>query len=283
MGSKGRQYIRNEASSNLPCGDPLAPTSSRPNRRIRLWELESENHTVRSLERAYLQALAEVDKLSAHRADIAKSEDLTDTGKRTAITRAALQSTATLKAARNAINKARDHAAELRKQVALPTPDPTDMVGFMRRQEIRDRLASMDDKARHEFVSKHASTNQDVGMAILEMPPEFTKVAGTDRELLVEATLEAAHGEKLVELREIEHAIEVANSAVEAGWENQAHEAEVFDLKQWEEMAKDIKAAEYIPWLAKSGARSASTTSGWPRNRSASTSTTACWALRPGR
>src|SRR6266851_1527905 len=30
-------------------------------------------------------------------------------------------------------------------------------------------------------------------------------------------------------------------------------------------------------------ARSASTTSGWPRNSSPSTLTTACWALRPGR
>lgn len=127
------------------------------------------------------------------------------------------------------------------------------MVAFLRRQEIRNRLASLDDKARHEFVSKHATTNPDVGMAILEMPPEFTKVAGTDRELLVEATLEATHGEKLVELREIERAIEVANSAVEAGWENQVHQAEVFDLRQWDEMAKDIKAVEYIPWLAKSG------------------------------
>ena len=91
------------------------------------------------------------------------------------------------------------------------------------------------------------------GLAILELPPEFSKVSGTDRERLVEATLEAAHGEKLVELREIEHAVDVANSAVEAGWENQAHEAGVYDLKEWDKQAADIKAAEYIPWLRKSG------------------------------
>lgn len=121
------------------------------------------------------------------------------------------------------------------------------------RRRRSNRLALLDDKARHEFVNKHASTNKDIGLAILELPPEFSKVSGTDRERLVEATLEAAHGEKLVELREIEHAVDVANSAVEAGWENQAHEAGVYDLKEWDKQAADIKAAEYIPWLRKSG------------------------------
>lgn len=100
-------------------------------------------------------------------------------------------------------------------------------------------------------MSKHAASNPDVGMAILEMPPEFTKVAGTDRELLVEATLEATHGPKLAELRELERAFEVANSAVEAGWENQMLEAGVFDPKRWDEMAKDVKPERPIPWLKK--------------------------------
>jgi hypothetical protein len=129
------------------------------------------------------------------------------------------------------------------------------VVAFLRRQEIRNCLASLDDKARHEFVSKHAASNPDIGMAILEMPTEFTRVAGTDRELLVEATLEATHGEKLAELRELERAIEVANSAVEAGWENQMHEAGVFDLKKWDEAVKDVKPARPVPWLRKNGGK----------------------------
>jgi hypothetical protein len=91
-----------------------------------LWELESQNATVRALERAYEQSLAEVDKLSAYRADIAKSDELTDPGKSKAITKAALQSTATLKAARNAIDKG------CRAKMHSPTDSPGDSHGSSR-------------------------------------------------------------------------------------------------------------------------------------------------------
>src|SRR5262249_13987354 len=146
-----------------------------------------------------LGALDVVDKLGEHRSAEEKSGKYTPEGLRDAVLQAALESTSTLKAGRNAIEKAKDEAAELRKKVALPKPDPADMVGFLRRQEIRNRLGAMSDKDRDAFVLKHATTNPDVGMAILEQPPEFSGVAGSTRAMLEEQTLEALHGSALTE------------------------------------------------------------------------------------
>src|SRR5262245_12372592 len=173
---KGRMTIRKETNSSLP-GNPLNPAPSRPNRRTRLWELESKpNTTIARLEKAYLGALDTVDKLGAHRDEAFKSGNYTEDGLRDTVLKAALESTSSLKAGRNAIAKARDEADLLRKKVALPKLDPADMVRFLRRQEIRNRLSVMSDKDRDAFVLKHATTNPDVGMAILEQPAEFSGV-----------------------------------------------------------------------------------------------------------
>jgi hypothetical protein len=200
---KGRMTIRKETNSSLPGGNPLNPAPSRPNRRTRLWELESKpNTTVARLEGVYLSAFDIVDKLGDHRSAAEKSGKYTPEGLRDNVLQAALETTPTLKAGRNTIAKARDEAAELRKKVALPKPDPADMVGFLRRQEIRNRLAAMSDKDRGAFINRHARTNSDVGMAILELPAEFSGVLASDRDLLLEQTLEAEHGPALHELRE---------------------------------------------------------------------------------
>jgi hypothetical protein len=105
---KGRMTIRRETSSSLPGGNPLNPTPSRPNRRTRLWEFESKpGTTIARLEKAYLDAFDVVDKLDAHRDEATKSGKFTEDGLRDTVLQAALQSTSTLKAGRNAIAKAR--------------------------------------------------------------------------------------------------------------------------------------------------------------------------------
>jgi hypothetical protein len=65
--------------------------------------------------------------------------------------------------------------------------------------------------------------------------------------------LEVEHGPALQELREIEQAIEVAESAVEAGMEEVRLEAGVLDVQKWNEMAAPYKARVFVPWLQKYG------------------------------
>src|SRR5262249_46985215 len=124
---KGRMTIRKETSSSLPGNNLLNPAPSRPNRRVRLWELESKpNTTIARLEKAYLETFDVVDKLGAHRDEAIKSGKFTEDGLRDTVLTTALETTSALKAGRNAIEKARDEAALLRKKLALPKTDPTD-------------------------------------------------------------------------------------------------------------------------------------------------------------
>src|SRR5262245_19128104 len=96
---KGRMTICKETSSSLPGNNPLNPAPSRPNRRVRLWELESKpNTTIARLEKAYLSALDTVDRLGAHRDEAVKSGKYTEHGLRDTVLKAALETSSTLKA-----------------------------------------------------------------------------------------------------------------------------------------------------------------------------------------
>src|SRR5215510_7261365 len=124
---KGRMTIRKETNSSLP-GNPLLPADSRPNERTRLWDIESKSGTtVAKLENAYLGAFDAVDKLGEYRDEAVKSGKYTPEGLRDLVLQKALESTTVLKAGRNAVEKAKAEAAEMRKKVALPQPDPADM------------------------------------------------------------------------------------------------------------------------------------------------------------
>jgi hypothetical protein len=71
---------------------------------------------------------------------------------------------------------------------------------------------------------------------------------------LHDRTLRELHGEALDELRELEAGIESCHLAVEAGREEIAHTAEVFDKRRFDELAAPVeRSAAFIPWLAKYG------------------------------
>ncbi len=69
---------------------------------------------------------------------------------------------------------------------------------------------------------------------------------------LVERALAAAHGPKIAELRQLEQAVDIAASAVEAADEDLQLEAG-FDAGAWAELTKDVKPASSVPWLRKRG------------------------------
>src|SRR4029453_12901129 len=60
-------------------------------------------------------------------------------------------------------------------------------------------------------------------------PASLTGISKTHRQQLIDRALEAQHGDKIAELRELERAIEAAESAVEAGRNEIRLEAGVFD------------------------------------------------------
>jgi hypothetical protein len=71
------------------------------------------------------------------------------------------------------------------------------------------------------------------------------------RTMLTDRALEAQHGEAPADLRELESAITIAESAVEAGREEVAHENGIFDPQRFNELAADFEKGKTGPWLQK--------------------------------
>ncbi len=96
----------------------------------------------------------------------------------------------------------------MRDRIKLQPPDKTGIVGALRCREMREFLREMPVKERNAYVSRRRENmDPDLALAIVEMPAEFSGVLGSDRNDLIDSALQA----------ELEHAIEVAEIAVETG------------------------------------------------------------------
>jgi hypothetical protein len=158
------------------------------------------------------------------------------------------------KRGRNAIDAAKREAKELRDKIKLQPPDKTDIVGALRRREIREFLKAMPPKDRNAYISKNRENmDPDMALAIVEMPAAFSGVLEMDRTQLVDAALQSQHGEAMKELTELERAIEIAESAVETG-RDEARQETGLSLHDFDERAAPFerKAAGPKHWLKKS-------------------------------
>src|SRR5262249_38731230 len=87
-----------------------------------------------------------------------------------------------------------------------------------RRREMREFLKAKPPKERNAFVSKNRENmDSDMALAIVEMPAAFSGVLEMDRNQLLDAALQAQHGEAMKDLVQLEGAIEITESAVETG------------------------------------------------------------------
>jgi hypothetical protein len=77
----------------------------------------------------------------------------------------------------------------------------------------------------------------------------LTVISKMHRQQLIDRAREAQHGTKLAELKELERAIEVAESAVEAGRDEVRLEAGLFDLGRFNQLAAPVEQKASAPWL----------------------------------
>ena len=56
----------------------------------------------------------------------------------------------------------------------------------------------------------------EIAQAVIELPPEYSGVPQSRHDLLTERALNAQYGDAIAEIKEIEQAIEAAESTVEA-------------------------------------------------------------------
>jgi hypothetical protein len=244
MAVKGRQTLRRGASA------------LRDGATMKLWDIEAPpGSTAAALEsRAYAAALDSLDKLETHRAAAAASGKFTETGLQEDARRFAVSTLApTLHRGRLEIAAAKKEAAERRAKLTLQPPDKTDLVGAMRRQEMRAWLRSLGDQARRDYIASHLEhLDPEMALAVIEAPSELSGVLGSDRKVLVDAALTAQHGaDAISKVLTLERAVEIAEMAVESVRAEIARDVGVPDPHEFNQLAVPHEKSSSAPYLKK--------------------------------
>jgi hypothetical protein len=242
---KGRMTIRAGTSEDKRNG--------RENKRVRLWDFDPKpGTTIAKLEGAYLGALSSVDAVIARRDEATKSGKFTADGVSNDVLQFALnEAVPLLKRGRNAIASARQEAVALREKTQLREPDVTDpwKVGLMLRAV--DRFSTMSQKQRDALTRNPEALDPITAEALVTAPASLTGISKMHHQQLVDRALQAQHGDKIDELKELERAIEVAESAVETGRDEIRLESGIFDPHKFNQLAAPVEAKTNAPWLKK--------------------------------
>jgi hypothetical protein len=235
---KGRQTIRKSGG-----------------RRTRLWELgDSKNSTVKQLEAAYLVGLGAMDRVEARHAANKADSRFTPDGVRDDLRKFVLSDAVpVLHQGRTTIAKARAEVAERRSKLKIEGPDKTDVAAAFRRMEIRTRLNNMKpDELTNYFARYGDNLPSEIAQAVTELPAEYSGVPQSRHDLLTERALNAQYGGAIAEIKEIEQAINAAESSVEAARDEVRLEVGIHDPTKFNELAAPVEAKQDAPWLRRS-------------------------------
>lgn len=137
-----------------------------------------------------------------------------------------------------------------RAKLTLPI-DRTDAYGLARRAELRAYLRSRPEEERRRIVADPASVDPELRLAIIEMPPELSGTYPSDHRRLTDVALRTVHGdERFTEIAELEEAIPILETVLEAGKEEVAREAGV-DLSKFDDVARPYVQDIGALWLRK--------------------------------
>jgi hypothetical protein len=139
-----------------------------------------------------------------------------------------------------------------RKVVALPAFDPNDVVGFLRRQELRATLRTMDAGQRAVALNEPSGAFAD---AMLETKPIVSGLMPTE-DFIVEAVrkerLAGLYGPQLAEIEELETTIAEANSIFDLALVDLKLHSEMGD-RAFIEFTAPIMNRKNAPWLIRDG------------------------------
>jgi hypothetical protein len=136
--------------------------------------------------------------------------------------------------------------------LTLQPPDKTDLVGELRRREIRDWLRGLPVEKRRNFIARNLDhLEPEVALAIVSAPAELSGALEADRKVLVDRALQAQHGAAINEVLELERGIEIAEHAVSAVRAEIARDVGVPDPHQWNQLAAPFEKQAAAPYLKK--------------------------------
>src|SRR5262249_34925331 len=152
-----------------------------------------------------------VDSAAFRRDDATKSGKFTADGVSTDVLQYALNhAVPVFKRGRLAIAATKREASELKEKLKLTPPDTSDQfkAGLMLR--AIDQIAAMTQKQRDALTRNPDALDPITAEALIAAPESLTGISKMHRQQLIDRALQAQHGDKLVELKELERAIEAA-------------------------------------------------------------------------
>jgi hypothetical protein len=152
--------------------------------------------------------------------------------------------------ARGPLNEMKTTLDKKRKAVTLPPLDPADVVGFLRRQELRATLRTMDAGQRALLLSGAGSDPAFVD-AMLEQPPLLSGLLPGEDFIVTaakEQRLGSLYGPQLAEIEELETTIAEANGIFDLALVDLKLHSEMDD-RTFAEFTAPIMARKNAPWL----------------------------------
>jgi hypothetical protein len=221
-------------------------------RRVRLWELDAKpGSTLAALQAAYLSGLDAMDRTEARHAANKADKRFTEAGVRDDLLKFVLNDAVPpLHRGRTAIKKARAEVAERKSKLKIEGPAKNDIAAAFRRMEIRTFLRDMKPDQQTQYFAKYSDNLPvEIAQAMIELPAELSGISQSRHGLLTERALNAQFGDAISEIKELEQAIDAAESAVEAARDEVRIEVGINDPAKFNELAAPIEAKHAAPWL----------------------------------
>jgi hypothetical protein len=137
-----------------------------------------------------------------------------------------------------------------RKAVSLPPTDPKDILGFLKRQELRATLRSMDPGQRAVLIE-----DPQFADAMLEQPPALSGLLPAEK-FIVDAAREKRltnlYGPQLQEIAALETTVAEARAIADVA-RNDLKLHSAMDDRTFTEFVRPIENRQGAPWLVKNG------------------------------
>jgi hypothetical protein len=178
-------------------------------------------------------------------------KNLSDQGRQNAMQSKLRAAVRDLRDTRAPIVELEQKLAAKRKLFSMPPTDPADVVGFLRRQELRAALRTMDAGQRAVLIAQDPMFAD----AMLEQPPSLSGLLPGENfvvENAKEARLGALFGPQLAEIGELEKVVAEANMIADVARVGLQSSSQM-EWPAFNEFVKPIENRQGAPWLLKSG------------------------------
>src|SRR5215210_2126610 len=164
------------------------------------------------LRAAVAECLSAAERLAAKRSQLEGDGRLTPAGQRQEMIEALKKSARDWRDARQPITEAKERLDQMRAALkSRPVADPNDIVGEMKRAELRAAIAELPQGERASFVL--SSTDAQVIAAVLDQPAFVTGLPPDVFGKLEEAYVARANAPQLQEIEALQAAVAAAETA----------------------------------------------------------------------